>query len=61
MCVGAAEGFSELFPDRQKTFVGDGKRLRAGKADDGQSAFAERRGDGGNGVVEHGEELQVDG
>ncbi len=37
----------------QKTFVGDGERLRAGNADDGQSAFTERRGDGGDGVVKH--------
>ncbi len=35
-----------------ETFFSDGKRLRAGKPDDRQAAFSQRRGDGGNGVVE---------
>ena len=61
MCDGAADGFSECFPSGQKTFIGDGERLRAGKADDGQSALAEWRGNGGDGVVEHGATLQVEG
>jgi hypothetical protein len=45
--------FQRIFADGQKTFVGDGERLRPGKAHDGQTAFAERRGDCGNGVVVH--------
>ncbi len=53
--------FQRTFADRLKTFAGDGERLRAGKPDDGQPAFAERRGDGGNGVVEHTRRLQVEG
>ena len=46
--------FQGIFAGGQKTFVGDRQRLRAGNADDGQPAFTERRGDGGDGVVEHG-------
>ncbi len=38
---------------RRETLVGDGEGLRAGEADDGEAAFAERRCDGGDGVVEH--------
>jgi hypothetical protein len=34
-----------------KTFVGDGERLWAGKADNSQAAFAEGRGDRSDGVV----------
>jgi hypothetical protein len=43
-----AEGLVEFFPAARKTFVRNRKRLRAGNPDDGQSAFAERRGNGGN-------------
>src|ERR1035437_9954262 len=46
--------FQRTFPDGQKTFVRDGECLRTGNSHDGQAAFAERRGDGSNGVVKHG-------
>ena len=45
--------FERIFAGGQKTFVGDGERLRAGNADDGQSAFTERRCNGGDGVIKH--------
>jgi hypothetical protein len=40
-----------IFPDRQKTFVRDGERLRPGDADNRQSAFPERSGNGCDGVI----------
>ena len=43
---------------RRETAVRDRQRLRAGNADDGQPAFAERRGNGGYGVVQHREEVR---
>jgi hypothetical protein len=42
-----------MFPDRLKTFVRDGKRLRPGEADNGQSTFAKRGGNGCDGVIEN--------
>ena len=41
--------------------VGDRQRLRAGNADHGQPAFAERGGDRSYGVVLHGEEVKGSG
>jgi hypothetical protein len=45
-------GFERTFSGWLKTFVRDGKCVRSGKADYGKPTFSERRGDGGNGVVE---------
>jgi len=43
--------FQRIFSNRQKTFVHDGERLRPGDADNGETAFAERSGNSGNGVI----------
>ena len=40
------------FAGGPETGVGNGERLRAGKADNGNSALAHGGGDGGDGVVE---------
>jgi hypothetical protein len=60
-CVGWRDGwFERRLADGNKTLVSHGERLRAGKANDGQSAFTEWRCDGSDGVVKHGEKLQVE-
>ena len=58
--TGRRAGFGGILSNGNKCLVRHRERLRAGNTDDRQPALAERRGDRGNGVVEHAVRLQVE-